>query len=101
MKSLWAALTAAPEDDTRPDDLRTIDVAGLRLPVRATVAIAVVTFALLFDYSQTFIPDDLVDSAQGAGRNVAIDLARFGLLGVRWPGSARVAVHGVPGYRSG
>ena len=46
------------------------------------MAIAVVTFGLLFDYSHTFIPDDLVDSAQGADRSVAVDLVRFGLLGV-------------------
>ena len=37
---------------------------GLRLPVRASVAIAVVTFALLFDYTGTFLPDGLL-SADG------------------------------------
>lgn len=82
MATIWAGLTAAPEYDASPADRRTIDVVGLHLPVRATVAIAVVTFGLLFDYSQTFIPDDLVDSARGADRSVAIDFVRFGLLGV-------------------
>ena len=40
---------------------------GLRLPVRATVAIAVVTFALLFDYSRTFIPDDIAALGPSTG----------------------------------
>ncbi len=82
MGSIWAALTAAPEYEASPGDRRTIDLAGLHFPVRASVALAVVTFGLLFDYSHTFIPDDLVDSAQGADRSVAVDLVRSGLLGV-------------------
>lgn len=82
MGTFWAALTAAPEYDAHPDDRRSVDVAGLHLPFRATVAIMVVTFALLLDYSQTLIPDDLVDTVRGADRSVAIDLVRFGLLGV-------------------
>jgi membrane protease YdiL (CAAX protease family) len=48
-------LDAPPYPATEPDG-RTVTVAGLTMPVRATVAIAVVTFALLFDYSRTFIP---------------------------------------------
>ncbi len=82
MGAIWAALTAAPKYEAEPDDRRTIDVVGLRLPVRATVAITIVTFGLLFDYSRTFIPDDVTDSALGADRSVAVDLMRFGLLGV-------------------
>ncbi len=82
MRTIWAALTAAPEYDATPNDRRTFDVVGLRLPVRATVAITIVTLGLLFDYSRTFMPDDLVDTALGADRSVAVDLMRFGLLGV-------------------
>ena len=47
---------AAPDYPATPADLRTVDVVGLRLPVRASIAIAVVTLALLFDYSRTFFP---------------------------------------------
>lgn len=42
-------------------DLRTIRIAGLELPIRATVAITVATLALLFDYSRTFIPGSIQD----------------------------------------
>ncbi len=53
---IWAAFAVGPDYPPEPADLRTVTIVGLRLPVRASVAIAVVTFALLFDYSRTFIP---------------------------------------------
>ena len=53
---LWSAFTAGPDYPAEAADLRTVTLVGLRLPVRASVAVAVVTFALLFDYSRTFIP---------------------------------------------
>ena len=64
-------------------DLRTFSLAGLRLPVRASIAIAVVTLAVLFDFSRTFIPDDIVGlgRAPDALRYVAIErLVLFGLV---------------------
>ena len=61
IRDAWAALTAGPDYPATEADRRTVTLAGLELPVRATVAIAVVTFALLFDYSRTFIPADLAD----------------------------------------
>jgi hypothetical protein len=56
---LRAGFTAAPVDAADVDDRRTVRIAGLELPLRATVAIAIVTFAVLFDYSRTFIPADI------------------------------------------
>lgn len=50
---------AAPEYATATADTRSINVAGLRLPIRASVVIAVVTFAILLDFSRTFLPDDI------------------------------------------
>jgi hypothetical protein len=79
----WAALTAAPEYPPAAADLRTIDLAGLRLPARATVAIVVVTFALLFDYSRTFMPAAIEALGRTAGglRFLAIERAiLFGLV---------------------
>jgi membrane protease YdiL (CAAX protease family) len=60
-----------------------IDVVGLRLPLRATVAIAVVTFVLLFDYSRTFLPADIraLGRAPEAMRAVSIErVVTYGLV---------------------
>jgi membrane protease YdiL (CAAX protease family) len=64
-------------------DRRTITIAGLELPLRASVAIAVVTMALLFDYSRTFIPDSIQDLGRAAPalRYQAIErVVLFGLV---------------------
>ncbi len=79
----WRRLTTTPAETSTDADRRTIDVVGLRLPIRATVAIAVVTFALLFDYSRTFIPADVqaLGRAPEATRAYAIErLVLFGLV---------------------
>ena len=49
------------------DDLRTFQLAGLRLPVRATIAITVMVFVVIFDFSRTFIPDDLIQYDRNPG----------------------------------
>ena len=80
MRSLLAGLFAAPVHAPNAADARTIDVAGLRLPVRATVVIAVMTFAVIFDFSRTFIPNELIayDRNPGMQRLQAFDrLALF------------------------
>jgi membrane protease YdiL (CAAX protease family) len=60
MRTFLARLIAAPSYPPDPIDLRTFVLAGLRLPVLATVAITVVVFAVIFDFSRTFIPDELI-----------------------------------------
>jgi membrane protease YdiL (CAAX protease family) len=83
IRRAWAGLAAAPEYPANDADRRTIDLVGLRLPLRATVAIAVITFALLFDYSRTFIPADVraLGRAPEAMRFVAIERGIvFGLV---------------------
>ena len=60
MRTLLAHLTAAPSYSPASIDLRTFVLAGLRLPRLATVAITVVVFAVIFDFSRTFIPDELI-----------------------------------------
>jgi membrane protease YdiL (CAAX protease family) len=64
LRTLFAAAQEYPATQA---DLRTFDALGLRLPVRATVVISVVTFVLLLDYSRTIIPDETV----AAGRTPA------------------------------
>jgi hypothetical protein len=79
----WDALTSAPTFTALPADLRTIDLVGLRLPRRATVALAMITLALLFDYSRTFLSADVRElgrSVEGL-RFVAVERAvLFGLI---------------------
>jgi membrane protease YdiL (CAAX protease family) len=62
---LWATLTAAPPDDATKADRQTVTLVGLELPIRATVAIAVVVFAVLLDYTRML------------GRHLAGDAARL------------------------
>lgn len=64
--SLFDRVVASPAYPAEPADLRTIRVFGLDLPVRASVAIAFVTFAILFDYSRTFIPEPIRALGLGA-----------------------------------
>jgi membrane protease YdiL (CAAX protease family) len=81
--SAWLALTAGPAYPATEADRRTVDVVGLALPVRATVAVSLITFALLFDYSRTFMPDDIVGlgRAPDAMRIQAIErVVLFGLI---------------------
>lgn len=57
----WSTFVAGPDHDPSPDDQRTRRIVGLDLPARATIAIAVVTFAVLFDHSRTFVPGVYLD----------------------------------------
>jgi membrane protease YdiL (CAAX protease family) len=41
-------------------DLRTFRLAGLELPIRATIAVVAVILLVIFDFQRTFIPDALV-----------------------------------------
>jgi membrane protease YdiL (CAAX protease family) len=81
VRRLWAALTAGPDYPSTPADVRTVEIVGLRLPVRATIAISIVTLALLFDYSRTFFPDD-VPTDRSSDAMFATALERFVLFGL-------------------
>jgi membrane protease YdiL (CAAX protease family) len=80
---LAAAFVRAPDYPADAADRRTITIAGLELPLRASAAIAVVTMALLLDYSRTFIPDPIQDLGRAAPalRYQAIErVVLFGLV---------------------
>lgn len=80
---LAAAIGAAPDYPATAADLRTFEVAGLRLPVRATIVVVVMVFVVLFDYERTFIPDELIayDRNPGMQRLQALDrLVLFGII---------------------
>jgi membrane protease YdiL (CAAX protease family) len=78
----WAAFASGPSYPAEPADLRTVELVGLRLPVRAGLAIVVVTFALLFDHAGTFIPTDVAGSGRGAGAMLVIGFERAILFGL-------------------
>jgi membrane protease YdiL (CAAX protease family) len=59
-------LVSAPAYPPEPDDLRTVRFFGLELPFRASLAIVVVTLAVLLDYSRTFIPEPIRALGVGA-----------------------------------
>ena len=63
LAAAWAWLRAAPADPVEAGDRRTVDLVGLRVPLRATVVVAVTTFVVLVDYTRLAMPDELV--AQG------------------------------------
>ncbi len=60
LSTFLGRLTDAPPYRPDPIDLGTFTLAGLRLPRLATVAITVMVFAVILDFSRTLIPDDLI-----------------------------------------
>jgi membrane protease YdiL (CAAX protease family) len=82
IRRAWRALTAGPAYTATDADRRTITLAGLELPIRATVAITVITFALLFDYSRTFIPADITDLGRAPAATRAYAIERLVLFGI-------------------
>jgi len=66
---LRAWLVAAPAYPANAADLRSVDVLGLRLPVRATIAIVAVTLVLLLDYHGRI--EGLVSAVLGAPETAA------------------------------
>jgi membrane protease YdiL (CAAX protease family) len=58
------AMPTYPPDER---DLRTFRLAGLDLPVRATVAVVAVILIVIFDFQRTLIPDALVQYDRNPG----------------------------------
>lgn len=82
IRRLWAWLTTAPPYPATDADRRTIDLVGLHMPSRAGVVIVVTTFALLFDYSRTFLPDEIRAAGRSPEAMLAIALERAVLYGL-------------------
>ena len=83
MPTLLERFSVGPEYPPDPADLRTFDLLGLRLPLRATVVISVMVFAVILDFSRTFIPDEMIayDRNPGMQRLQSIDrLVLFALV---------------------
>jgi membrane protease YdiL (CAAX protease family) len=76
---LRAWLAAAPPYPPNAGDLRTVDVLGLRLPIRATIAVVTVTLILLLDYHGRI--DAVVSAILGPGGGTPADLKRIQSIG--------------------
>ncbi len=59
VRTLLAFLAAGPGYPADAADRRSVRIAGLVLPLRALIAIVVVTLVVLFDYTRAFIPGDV------------------------------------------
>ncbi len=85
-------LSAGPAYPPDAGDLRALDVAGLRLPVRATVAVLSVALILLLDYHGRL--NGLVEGLTGIAATTPADAKRVASLArlvhlVRSPGPGR------------
>jgi membrane protease YdiL (CAAX protease family) len=83
LTALTQTIFRGPSYRPTPSDERTIDLAGLRLPLRATIAVTVTVFVVIFDFNRTFIPEELIayDRNPGMQRLQAIDrVILYGLV---------------------
>jgi len=79
----WAAaFVGSPSYPPNAEDLRTVTVLGLDMPFRAGVAVVIVTLAVLFDYSRSFIPEYIQDLGRAAEAMRFQALERTLLFGV-------------------
>jgi membrane protease YdiL (CAAX protease family) len=56
----FRTFVGAPAYPADAADRREVDLLGLRLPFRSTVAITVMVLVVIFDYSRTFVPPELI-----------------------------------------
>ena len=74
VRSFLGRMFTMPSYPPAERDLRTFRLAGLELPLRATVAVVAVILIVIFDFQRTLIPDELVryDRNPGIQRLTAI-----------------------------
>lgn len=73
----WSSLVIAPVDAANPADVRTVDVVGLRLPARASLALVATTLLLLIDFSRVLLPADIQALGRTPAGLLAIALERL------------------------
>ncbi len=67
LRSFLGRMFAMPSYPPDARDLRTFRLAGLELPLRATVAVVAVILIVIFDFQRTLIPDELVQYDRNPG----------------------------------
>ena len=73
---MWSRLITTSGDVVTPADQRTFDLVGLRLPARASIAIAVTTLLLLIDFSRVLLPPSIQELGHSAAGLRAIAVER-------------------------
>jgi hypothetical protein len=76
----WTWLTTTPPDVVTAADARTIDLVGLRLPARASAAVAIATIVPLVDFSRILLPATVVAAGRSADGLRVIALERLVLF---------------------
>jgi membrane protease YdiL (CAAX protease family) len=66
LRRFASAFVGSPSYPPNVADLRTVTVLGIEMPFRAAVAVVIVTMAVLFDFSRTFIPESIQDLGRAA-----------------------------------
>jgi membrane protease YdiL (CAAX protease family) len=79
LRRLLERLFAMPSYPPDERDLRTFRLAGLELPVRATVVVVAVILLVIFDFQRTIIPDELVRYDRNPGMQRLQALSRVAL----------------------
>jgi membrane protease YdiL (CAAX protease family) len=82
LKRAWGWFISPPTDPITDADRRTVQVVGLELPVRASAAVAVATFALLVDLSRVLVPEAAAQLGRSPAGARAMALERLVLFGV-------------------
>jgi hypothetical protein len=82
LAALTSRATSGPIYPPDEGDGAEIRIAGLDLPVRATVALFVVTFVVLLDYTRTLFPADVLALGRSPDAVRYQALERFALFGV-------------------
>jgi membrane protease YdiL (CAAX protease family) len=80
VQRLWSWLITPPTEQIVDEDRRATDLVGLRLPVRASVVVAVTTMVLLIDFSRVLLPAALVQLGRAPDGLRAIALERVVLF---------------------
>ena len=84
-RAVWGRIRAvvadAPAYPANAADLATFSLLGLRLPVRAGLAVAITTLVVLIDHGHDFLPRDAV-GGRDPGDMRALAIERFVLFGV-------------------
>ena len=80
-RRLVRAFLGAPDYPAEPADTATTNIVGLRLPIRATIAICVMVAGLLIDFHRDFLPREVIYSRAPDVLRIAT-LQRFVLVGL-------------------
>lgn len=81
LERAWGWLITPPADEATEADRRTIGAAGLQLPVRASIAVAITTLVLLLDLSRVLVPEATAQLGRAPDGVRAVALERVVLFG--------------------